>query len=210
VPFNPPVPAKPNGAFYEQIPQNMWRNGVRDLDPESFNRIVAAANSAPTPASPSPGPSCPTEAGNLIIPPSKVAGSAASGGGYRRSKRAKEIGDWAEAAALTFIRLTLNVATVIHRAAQRETPGWDIDYLDDNGRLHRVEVKGALGGAFTTIDLTAGELKAAQAHGEAYWLYLVAGCFSDHPRIQRIQNPAERLASGGWSLKPLLYSVALS
>ena len=211
VPFNPPVPAKPDGIFYEQIPQNMWRNGVRDLDPDVFGRIVAAANAAPlTPAAASPQPHGPLEADDLIIPRAKIIGSAGARGAYRRSKRAKEVGDWAEAAALTFIRDTLCAPTIVHRAAQGETPGWDLDYLDAAGQLHRVEVKGTVGGAFTAIDLTAGELKAAQLHGAAYWLYLVAGCLTDHPRIQRVCNPAAQLAAGVWTMKPMLYSVSLS
>src|SRR4249920_111188 len=38
-PFDPPVPAKVDSVFYEQIQQNMWRNGVRDLDPAVFASI---------------------------------------------------------------------------------------------------------------------------------------------------------------------------
>lgn len=43
VPFTPPVHAKPDGVFYEQIAPNMWRNGVRTLDQEAFDRTFAAA-----------------------------------------------------------------------------------------------------------------------------------------------------------------------
>lgn len=73
-----------------------------------------------------------------------------------------------------------------------------------------MEVKGTVGGAFATVDLTAGELKAAQAHGDSYRLYLVAGCLSDHPRIQRIRIPAAQLASGAWVATQSLFSVRLS
>lgn len=209
-PFNPPVPAKPDGVFYEQIPRNMWRNGVRDLDPHTFARIIEAANTAPAIATPSPGPKRPTEADNLVIPPTKVAGAINKNGSYRKSKRAREVGDWAEAAALTFIRETLKATSVVHRAAQGETPGWDIDYRDTAGLLHRVEVKGTVSGAFTTIEFTAGELKAARTHSGGYWLYLIAGCLTDHPRLQRIRNPAKRIASRGWGCTPVLYRVVLN
>jgi hypothetical protein len=98
---------------------------------------------------------------------------------------------------------------VVHRAAGGETPGWDIDYVDSDGQLHRVEVKGTVAGAFLSIALTAGELRAAQAHGEAYWLYLVAHCLTERAQIQRVCNPAAKLASGEWSAKPALYTVTL-
>ena len=207
-PFNPPVPAKPNGVFYEQIPQNMWRNGIRDLPQEVYDAILAAAGQSAAPLVASTGP---IEADTLIVQRTKLEASA--GGGvtvYRKSKRAKEVGDWAEAVALTFIQQTLNATQVVHRSALRETPGWDLDYVDEAGALQRVEVKGTVAAAFTTVDLTAGELKAAQAHGDSYWLYLVAGCFTDHPRIQRIRNPAAQLASGAWVATPSLFSVRLS
>lgn len=206
-PFNPPVPAKPDGVFYEQIPQNMWRNGIRDLPQEVYDAILAAAGQ-PAPPLTASGP---VEAGTLIVPRHKLGASAGGGTAvWRKSKRAKEVGDWAEAAALTFIEQTLKAQQVVHRAALRETPGWDLDYVDETGALQRVEVKGTVGGAFATVDLTAGELKAAQAHGDNFWLYLVAGCFSDHPRIQRIRNPAAQLACGAWVATPSLFSVRLS
>lgn len=210
-PFTPPVPAKPDGVFYEDIPQNMWRNGVRALDRETFDRIVAAAGSAPAlVVSPSPAEaSGPRETSDLIIPKSRVRGGG-SGVGYRKSKRAKEVGDWGELAVMAFLERLDGCAEIVHRAAQGETPGWDIDYRDVAGVLHRVEVKGTVGGAFTTIDVTANELRAAREHGDTYWIFLVANCLTDRARIQRICNPAQRLTDGDWTATPALYSVSLS
>jgi hypothetical protein len=210
-PFTPSVPAKPGGVFYEDIPKNMWRNGVRSIDRDTFERIVAAAGS------PRVEPSTPTsvekagpqEASDLIIPRGRVRGGG-TGVGYRKSKRAKEVGDWAELAALEFLRRLGGCTDVIYRAARGETPGWDIDYRDPAGVLNRVEVKGTVGGAFATIDLTANELRAAREHGEAYWIFLVANCLTDRARIQRIRNPAQRVADGAWTATPALYSVLLS
>jgi hypothetical protein len=210
-PFNPPVPAKPEGIFYEQIPQNMWRNGVRELAPGVFERIVAVAgahNGAGSPKGPV-GPSPPVDGDDLIIPRGRAVGGGGKNGSWRKSNRAKEIGDWAEIAALMFIHQELKAANAVHRAAQREMPGWDIDFLDQAGLFHRVEVKGTVAGAFTTIDLTAGELRAAQQHGESYWIYLVASCFTDRPRIQRFRNPAARISSGQWAAEPALFTVTL-
>lgn len=207
MPFAAPVRARRDDGFYETITErNGWRVSVRAISPEAFRAILEAGSSTAAAT-----PTRLSEVDSLIVPREKLGTSiSVRAGGYRRSTRAKEVGDWAEAAALTFIRDTLKATQVVHRAAIRETPGWDLDYIDEAGALQRVEVKGTVGGAFATVDLTAGELKAAQAHGDSYWLYLVAGCFSDHPRIQRIRNPAAQLTSGAWVATPSLFSVRLS
>jgi hypothetical protein len=83
----------------------------------------------------------------------------------------------------------LGCTDCVRRAALDETPGWDIDYLDSNGRLQRVEVKGTVAAAFTGVDITANELRAARTHGSDYWLFLVARCMSDSPRVQAILIP---------------------
>ena len=214
VPFSPTVPAKSEGVFFENIPQNMWRNGVRDLDQAVFDQIVARAGVLHSPAPPAPAVAIGTlEVQNLIVPKTKVVGAGGGAGGgvsYRKSKRAKEVGDWAERVVLDFLKAQGGCAEIVHRAAQRETPGWDIDYRDGDGVLHRVEVKGTVAGAFTSIDLTANELRAAQAHGAQYWIFLVANCLTDHPKIQRICGPAERLSTGAWQAVPALFTVALS
>lgn len=213
VPFTPPVPAKPEGVFYEIIPQNMWRNGVRSIDQATFDRILEAAGAIMTPPSPTPIAAVgqPLEADDLIIPKGKVAGGGGKAGGvsYRRSKRAKEVGDWAEHLVVEFLKTQGGCVDIVHRAAVLETPGWDIDYRDEHGVLHRVEVKGTVGGAFSAIDLTANELRAAQQHGSEYWIFLVANCLTDHPRIQRICAPSDKLAAGAWVATPALYSVSL-
>ncbi|MFY8142769.1 MAG: DUF3883 domain-containing protein [Caulobacter sp.] len=212
-PFMPPVPAKRDGIFYEIIPQNMWRNGVRSLDQATFDRILEAARAAsattiPTLASLADRPQ---EVDNLIIPKAKVVGSGKGGGlGYRRSKRSKEVGDWAEQLVVEFLKSNAGCVDIVHRAANAETPGWDIDYRDEHGVLHRVEVKGTVSGAFSAIDLTANELRAAQQHGSQYWIFLVANCLTDHPRIQRICAPADKIAGGSWVATPALFSVSLS
>jgi hypothetical protein len=207
-PFTPPVPAKLNGIFYEDIPQNMWRNGVRTLDQGTFDRIIAAAG-APNVSIRTPSPVGPAEAEDLIVPKSRAPGGIGGGLGYRKSKQAKEVGDWGEREVLRFLQGLGGCAEIVHRAAQGETQGWDIDYRDAAGQLHRVEVKGTVGAAFTTIDLTANEMRAAREHGDSYWIFLVANCLTDRARIQRICNPAARLSDGIWTATPALYSVRL-
>ncbi len=141
-PFNPPVPAKIDDAPLEQIAPNMWRNGVRDLDEEIFRRIVERAAQSSGNSTTGAAPSAAIEVDNLIAPSAKITGGGKTRGDYRRSKRSKEIGDWAERAVLDFIRDELGGTDIVHRAGIRETPGWDIDYRDAEGVLQRVEVKG--------------------------------------------------------------------
>jgi hypothetical protein len=82
-----------------------------------------------------------------------------------------------------------------------------IDYLDPNGVTQQVEVKGTIAAAFTGVDMTANEIEAARVHGQNYWLYLVAGCLTDAPRVQTIQNPASKLSAGEWSATPTLFAL---
>jgi len=70
-----------------------------------------------------------------------------------------------------------------------------------------VEVKGTTAAAFVGVELTAGEINAANSHGANYWLYLVAGCLTNSPRVQVIQDPASKLKVGVWSATPVLYSL---
>jgi hypothetical protein len=199
----------------EQIPvdrQNLWRDGVRALDQITYDQILQrgmGTGLSPASAPPLSEVSI-VESDALIVPAAMVeAGSGKSGtGNYRKSKRAKEIGDWAEKVAVRYIRERMaGSAHCVHRAAIDETPGWDIDYFDVDGVLQRVEVKGTIAAAFTGIDLTANEINAAVTHGSNYWLYLVAGCLTASPKVQAIRDPAGKLRAGEWSATPAVFSL---
>ncbi len=224
--FAVPVPAKVDGQNREVIAANLWRDGVRRLDPQVHAAILAEAALAPdaphAPAvagtAPNPAPvaaaiaAAAVETAELIVPPKRAGPrrAGAAGGGERRSRSAKAVGDWAEAVALTYLQALANGAACVHRAAIGETPGWDIDYVDAAGRLQRVEVKGTVAAAFTGVELTANEWAAAHAHGDAYWLCLVADCHTARPRLQLLQNPAAALAAGDWSARPSVMAVAFA
>ncbi|WP_292033661.1 MULTISPECIES: DUF3883 domain-containing protein [unclassified Brevundimonas] len=227
--FAAPVPAKVDGQNREIIPVNLWRDGVRRLDLQVYTGILAVAGLTPVlVAAPSPGstsapisaplaaPIAPPvaaaiETAELIVPP-KRAGPRRNGqggrGGERRSRQAKAVGDWAEAVALTYLQASGGLC--VHRAAIGETPGWDIDYVDAAGRLQRVEVKGTVAAAFTGVELTANEWAAAHAHGDDYWLCLVADCYTARPKLQLLRNPAATLAAGDWSARPSVMAVAFA
>jgi hypothetical protein len=209
--FAEPVPAKIDGILLEQIPKNMWRNGVRILDPAVYQRIMRMAVVVPPPTLVTPDPTAVRAAvsDSLIRPPVGAGGGGSVGkGSYRKSKQAKIVGDWAEAVVVRHIEKQIpGCVQCVHRAAQGETPGWDIDYLDSGGVLQRVEVKGTVGNAFTGVEMTAGEMRAAKAHGQGYWLYLVAGCLTDRPKVQAVRDPATQIAEGNWATTPVVFSV---
>ena len=201
----------------EQIPadrQNLWRYGVRALDQIRYDQILhqgIGTGGLSLASAPPLSEVSIAESDALIVPAAMIeAGSGKSGSGnYRESKRAKEIGDWAENVAVRYIRERVAGCTdCVHRAAIDETPGWDIDYFDVDGVLQRVEVKGSIAAAFTGIDLTANEMNAApNAHRSNYWLYLVAGCLTGSPKVHPIQDPAGKLHAGEWSATPAVFSL---
>ncbi|MBN1287648.1 MAG: DUF3883 domain-containing protein [Anaerolineae bacterium] len=80
----------------------------------------------------------------------------------------------------------------------RDGSGFDIRSVgppDAYGRrpVRRIEVKGRAQHG-EPVMLSRNEWVQAGRHGDAYWLYVVWGCKTGEPRLQRIQNPARKLA----------------
>ena len=106
-----------------------------------------------------------------------------------------------------FLRSQPYVRDLTWRARGGETPGWDIDYIDETGELVRVEVKGTTASAFVSIDITAGEWRAAQTHGWRYHLYLVADCTSTRPQIEIVKDFVDSVASGKFVFDPVVFRI---
>lgn len=211
--FPSPVAAKIDGAPREIIASNLWRDGVRVLDPQVYQAIIAVGNAANDDykrQQSAPSQAELAQPGELILPTALGKHQNVSGE-YERSRRSKEIGDWAEVVALAYIQSEIvGCADCTHRAALGETPGWDIDYRDAQGVLQRVEVKGTVAAAFSAIDLTKNEMTAAVQHEENYWICLIAKCETQGPRIQLLRNPAKYIGEGAWRAKPTVYRVSFS
>ncbi|SDW15214.1 protein of unknown function [Sulfitobacter pontiacus] len=208
--FPSDVPAKVDGILREQGPSNQFRDGVRVVDDETFDSILEASGLAQGYAasgntSPQPENVFAKPAGNLLIPSKGGAGGGNSS--PRRSRHAKAEGDWAEELALRILQNIEGSAHHVHRAAIGETPGWDLDYLDANGELHRVEVKGTQAAAFRNIEITANELAAAKRYKSDYSLLLIAKCMSNSPSYQLISDPAKYIEEKQWGIKPTAFKV---
>jgi len=207
--FPSDVPAKVDGILREQGPSNQFRDGVRVIDNETFDSILEASGLAQGYAA--PGNTSPHPDKISAIPAGKLLLSSKGGGGEnsppRYSRHAKAVGDWAEQLALEILQGIEGSTNHIHRAAIGETPGWDLDFLDANGSLHRVEVKGTQAAMFRNIEITANELAAAKRYGGDYSLLLIANCMSNSPRYQLINNPAHLLEHKNWDIVPTAFRI---
>lgn len=207
--FALPVPAKLDDEYLESISPNQWGVAVRDLPVGTFERILDLAGVGSTGSSTSTDapPAMPDlehvtpqtvgEEEHLFV----VAAGAAEPlslsrlreAPLRRSRFSRAVGERAERVVLQFLRQKLDEAeadTLRWVAAQGETPGWDIEYVNSTDTLVAVEVKGTQGPRFLSVDLTKNEWDAARALRDRYWLYLVASCVSMEPRIEPVRDPA--------------------
>lgn len=219
-PFPRPVPWRVDGKPLESIASNQYQVSVRPISEEQLLSIVSLGGLG----------SVSTSAGTTLLPEmpaldsllirdaedlwDRPVGAAGNIGvpRLRRSAHAKATGDRAEAVVHHYLRSRLEAqgARSLRWVADAgETPGWDIEYVDQTGALIAVEVKGTSGRTFRDVELTAGEWRAAAALGERYWLYLVADCLSGAPAIQAIQDPYGRVAGRSMQIEPLVWRLSL-
>jgi hypothetical protein len=135
---------------------------------------------------------------------------AAFPGANRRSGRAKEIGDKAEALVLKWLRDTLpedQAETLVWEADEGRKPGWDIQYEAD-GEVIGIEVKGTTRSEFPAFEVSANEWEAAKKLRGRFRLVLVARCESDRPRIHVIEDPWRLTLEGDLEAAPLAWRVA--
>jgi hypothetical protein len=236
VPFSHPVVATENGVgIFEDIDSPLaWRNGVREVASNAFEAVLAEAGVdwlRLTDELQTPG------AGDIDLPPldtlrpqatnigiealrggngrtGKPGGTGATTPGRssrRRSKHAKLIGDRAETVVRLWLTSQLDpseAATLRHVADEGEYPGWDIEYQDNAGRKHCIEVKGTSGGSFPSVELTDNEWRAAKSQGEHFWLYLVTHCLSRDPKIACLKDPFARCAQGELLVAPSVWTLS--
>ena len=74
-------------------------------------------------------------------------------------------------------------------------PGFDLLAVGDAGEKRHIEVKGRAGRSAVWMEIN--EWKAACHLGEEYWLYVVYGCATATPRLERVRNPFKKLIAQG-------------
>jgi hypothetical protein len=213
--FPAPVPAKVDGEYWETIPRNGWRNGVRRIDESTINRVLATAGASVSQPIVGAENLPQVEDEDLLRPSADLLLSSAirngGGGNSRYSRNSILIGNRAESIALRWAELRFPNAKRVRWVSQDgETPGWDIEVIDAEGQFIGIEVKGTTGGSFSSFELTKGELEASRSMGDRYVLVLVANCLTDKPKLQILTNPWDVIEKQGLTLEPLVYRVRSS
>ena len=225
VPFDESVPARRGGRYFEQISGSMgWRTGVREISEEVYRRILEVADlSVLTQEHPLPSlPDVRTVTVTLVdsvastvlrrTRHSKTSQVSVPGSrGRRHSARTKAIGDRAEEIVYRWLRRHLaedERESVDWVARRGQFPGWDIEYVDAEGRRVAVEVKGTTSGVFSTIEITPNEWAAAETVGPDYWLYLVTSCTSQSPRVFPLRDPFAGASRGDLILAPSGFRIS--
>lgn len=218
------MPFKIDGEYIEDIPQNHWQVAVREISEDTFDRILDLAG-VEYPRQDEAEPDQPvgpaleeteieeaTDSEPVLLPQPReegervFTGKPGSPGEPRHSRYSNQIGRRAE--EIVCRRLKKQYDVVRWLADEGEKPGWDIQY-QDGGDTVRIEVKGSTGEAFTSVELTAREWQAAEAHREQYWLYLVGNCFGDTVRLQRLQDPWGLYQDGDAEASPVSWRFQL-
>lgn len=222
-----PLAAKANGvATFEDIPENFWGVGVRSISHERLGRILSEAGLSETQSTtagqlgPSPlmppidsvAPTIVDRLGAVLAPAPGPRDRAPSGTTRavrpRRSRISKLTGDRAE--EVVFGMLMRQGAKELRWLAREGlTPGWDIEFIGDDGEVVAVEVKGTSGDAFTAFDVTAPEWEMAHRMRGRFRIALVARCLSDSPVVFWLNDPVERVERNSICAFPAVWRITL-
>ena len=206
-PIIPAIPAKVDGQFFEEVKhRNAWRKGVREISKELFDALLTQDQMGTAEIGHGLLSTLPPLdqlsvriAGQGLLLPQRGQGSGESKDGRhqtRYSRSAKIVGDRAEEIVFRWIQNNRTSARDIRWLAREGySPGWDIQFTNDDGVVIAVEVKGTSEDRFVSFELTANELAAMKAKNDAFWLVLVADCLSGSPIIEIIENPCALLGT---------------
>jgi hypothetical protein len=136
---------------------------------------------------------------------------AFSSGAPRYSRASKSIGDLGERLVFDYLRRALQDSgrsdlaggVIWHQKSdQNRTPGWDITGYDPiTGAEIFVEVKSTQSASMTDFILTRNEWRAAQQHGDKYWIFLVSKALQQHPDVEILKNPAQGIEDGSLAME---------
>ncbi len=231
VPFASPVAFRDaTGLLAEtgtmSVASNYWGVGVRPIEEDRFQAILAAAGTpevstvanfgqeAELRGAPSASRALAPADEPLLILKRSTADAASGRVGFdsrRLSHRAREIGCAAE--ELFFAHLVngepdaARKAQIVWVAKEGKTPGYDIEDGRATNAVLGYEVKGTTGDSFPGFDMTANEVRAAETLRERYFLVLVSRCLSDAPTFQVIRDPFGLLLGGALHKEPISFRI---
>ncbi len=233
VPFQNPVLARQPDGYIENISNPLgWRTAVRNMTEQQFEKILSLAginefeslDFEEKKSTSSKLQFHPIDEVNVIEssnvldcfiqhqnPAKEPLGTNKTTGGYRRSRNSKQIGDRAEEIVLRWLIENLNTeekSFLTWVAKEGRTPGWDIEFIDENGKIIGVEVKGTTASIFQSVDITAHEWESARRKGDNYWLIFVVNCHSEKPGITIMKNPYDLFEKGEFNIEPLLWRLS--
>lgn len=194
---------RPDGSYYEIVSSNYdWAN-CRNIPEQTFEQILknggihSKQDSNYESIRSSSKSKKPKMVKGLLIGHNRK--KKGSGSGYFfKSKQAKAIGDLAENIVMKKILEPLEDAGHISKLklVASEYKGWDIEYIDQEGKFIAVEVKGTKSNKFQNFKVTKREWKKAEEMGANYHLYIVARCNSDNPEYEILINPSKMVNEG--------------
>lgn len=121
----------------------------------------------------------------------------------------KKWGDRGEKIVLEYLKDQLSpeeVSTLRWLADIGETPGYDIEYVDKNGKKHCIEVKSTTAKKFPYFNFTSNEMIVAKQERN-YFIFLVSEVSSVSPKIQIIADPFNSDNNGKWKVEAAAYKV---
>lgn len=232
VPFDYAIDFKDNtGVYFESKhikKTNYWRDAVRRIDEETYNRIISQVGMKVIEPIDAEETSLlndiqvlPIEEVNYIvsdknplkpnIKSDKESKETTSVSTKRYSKNSKKIGDRGEEIVYKYLNdesIKYNYKEIDWLAKKNITPGYDIQYLDEENNTHCIEVKSTQSKNFVEFILTVNEWQAAMEQ-EFYDVCLVSNCLSKNPEIFHLGNPYKLVSENKIEIEPASYKLKL-
>lgn len=208
------------GEYYEKIPEskksNYWRDGVRQINLETYNKIVNSSDYHIKSGEEKPvleysfdKPELLFVEEDLLKSYSKNNQKVKSGNSKPRyNVEAKKIGDLGERMVYEYLKSHLNydqAKTLVWHADIGEKPGYDISYIDEDNNRICIEVKATTGKRFNNFIMTINEANAAKELGENFKIYLVSDCLSKSAKLNIINNPTSQ---DNFKFEPISFKVS--
>lgn len=225
IPFFSPIKFKTNEGEYFEDPKksNHWRNGVRKISEERFNKILESSGlniEKNILNEPIISESTFPDVSEVKISFAKTSLIAVlkpqdqkqytSNTSFRNSKNSTKIGNYGEKLIMTHLASILHedeIKTLSHHAIKNEKFGYDISYTNLKKETIYIEVKATTAALFNNFLITANELSAAKEFGNQYKIYLVNNVTTTDVKIEIIENISARLNEQSYRSTPMSFKI---